>query len=540
MKNRKAPGWDNITVEHIKYAGDVCTETLRWILNATVSTEDIPVQLKKGLISPIPKPGEDQTIKDCNRGITLISVFLKLLERIMLSREKEWLSHPDVIDDLQGAGQNKCSSLHTSMLLQEVIQANVEKAQSVYVAFLDIKKAFDTVWVPGLLYKLHKAGMSGKIWRLIKESYQGFQCAAFIAGEVGEWFHTERGVHQGAPLSMRLYQIYINDLLQDLRASIYGVELAGINVTCPSFADDTTIVTLNKPALNILLRITSCHGRKWQYECNVEKSVVMVWGKDEQSDLQAMLGDEALKMVNVCRHLGIDLVSDNKLIAESYSRRIGQSQKAFSALRGLGSEFLPVPPNVLSKLYWSVVIPKMTYGMEIVPITEAGMLELKKVHRNNARVIQNLPVSTPTPSTLATVGWLSIDAFICMRKLTFLWHILCMPVSNIYRRLVILLMQQCLINGSLWNTEMRESPVIDMFRVAHRYGMTNLLRHCYLNKDFGAFTARKSLVKRVVWEYEWRRWRASCVMYPRLETYNSIVNDIKMNVWWIFCKYNPE
>ena len=262
--------------------------------------------------------------------------------------------------------------------------------------------------------------MSGKIWRLIKESYQGFQCAAFIAGEVGEWFHTERGVHQGAPLSMRLYQIYINDLLQDLRASIYGVELVGIDVTCPSFADDNTIVTLYKPALNILLRIASCHGRKWQYEYNVEKSVVMVWGKDEQPDLQAMLGDEALKMVNVCRHLGIDLVSDNKLIAESYSRRIGQSQKAFSALRGLGSELLPVPPNVLSKLYWSVVIPKMTYGMEIVPITEAGMSELEKVHRNNARVIQNLPVSTPTPSTLATVEWLSIDAFICMRKLTFL------------------------------------------------------------------------------------------------------------------------
>ena len=79
------------------------------------------------------------------------------------------------------------------------------------------------LWVPGLLYKLHKAGMSGKIWRLIKESYQGFQCAAFIAGEVGEWFDNERGVHQGAPLSMKLYTIYINDLHQDLRASIYGV-----------------------------------------------------------------------------------------------------------------------------------------------------------------------------------------------------------------------------------------------------------------------------------------------------------------------------
>ena len=113
--------------------------------------------------------------------------------------------------------------------------------------------------------------MSSKICRLIKESYQGFQCAVFIAGEVGEWFHTGRGVHQGAPLSMRLYQIYINDLLQDLRASIYGVELAGIDVICPSFADGTTIVTMNKQALNTLLWIANCHGKKLQHEYNVGK-----------------------------------------------------------------------------------------------------------------------------------------------------------------------------------------------------------------------------------------------------------------------------
>ena len=121
MKNRKAPGWDNTTVEHMKYASDVCIETLRWILNAIVSTKDIPGQFKKGLIRTIPKPGKDQAIKDCNRWITLISVFLKSLEKIMLSRKKEWLSRSHVIDELQGAGQNKCSSLHTSMVLQEVI-----------------------------------------------------------------------------------------------------------------------------------------------------------------------------------------------------------------------------------------------------------------------------------------------------------------------------------------------------------------------------------------------------------------------------------
>ena len=140
----------------------------------------------------------------------------------MFSREKEWLSSPDVIDDLQGAGKT-----NVQICIHGTTRSYSSKCREGSICIrglLRYQKAFDTVWVPGLLYKLHKAGIIGKIWRLINQSYQGFQCAAFIAGEVGEWFHTKRGVHQGAPLSMKLYQISINDILQDLRASIYGVE----------------------------------------------------------------------------------------------------------------------------------------------------------------------------------------------------------------------------------------------------------------------------------------------------------------------------
>ena len=86
----------------------------------------------------------------------------------MIKKEKQWLSRNDVIDGIQSAGQDKCSSLHTSFLVQESVAYHVNKGNSVYAAFLDTKKAFDTVWIDGLLFKLLKAGMSPKIWRLIK------------------------------------------------------------------------------------------------------------------------------------------------------------------------------------------------------------------------------------------------------------------------------------------------------------------------------------------------------------------------------------
>ena len=92
---------------------------------------------------PIPKPNKDQLVKDNSRGITLLSVMYKLLERIILAREKTWLYDFEVMSELQGAGRAGISSLHTSMLVQQTVTENVGKGATVYAAFLDIKKAFD-------------------------------------------------------------------------------------------------------------------------------------------------------------------------------------------------------------------------------------------------------------------------------------------------------------------------------------------------------------------------------------------------------------
>ena len=71
------------------------------------------------------------------------------------------------------------------MLLQEVVAYNLSKGENVHVAFLDIKKAFDTVYILELLYKLYKLGMKKTIWKIVQDSYKNFQCAALVAGEPG-------------------------------------------------------------------------------------------------------------------------------------------------------------------------------------------------------------------------------------------------------------------------------------------------------------------------------------------------------------------
>lgn len=334
----------------------------------------------------------------------------------------------------------------------------------------------------------------------------------------------------------------MNDLLCELKNCEYGALLNDIDVTCPGFADDCCIIALHKRGLNHLLDIAHRHSLKWQYEFNTEKTFVMVWGKDDCPDTPIMLGNSVLETVTSHKHLGIELASTNNVLNEIYNKKIGEAQKIFYTARGLGNYHIPIPVNVLSKLYWSIVIPRMMYGLEVTPVEDNRIVELENNHRKLAKVAQHLPINTPTPAPLATLGWISIESFLDMRKILFLWNILKLPVSNIYRRVVTEMLKTNLIMGSLWDSELRDSPVNDMFKAVCKHGLENAIRHCLIRGKLDALNTEISRhrVKQIVMEHEMRRWRATCLMYPELRLYCNSIKKIEMHGWWKFCRQNPD
>ncbi len=56
------------------------------------------------------------------------------------------------------------------------------KISNVYVTLLDIKKAFDSVWIEGLLYTLFEIGFDRKLWKLIKELCNWAACSVKVGG----------------------------------------------------------------------------------------------------------------------------------------------------------------------------------------------------------------------------------------------------------------------------------------------------------------------------------------------------------------------
>ena len=538
MKLRKAPGFDNITLEHLKYGGGDLQVVISWIINSIIEIEMIPIMLKKGLIIPIPKAGKDHTIKDNNRGITLLPIVYKIMENILIKREGNWFN--DNTFSLQSAGISKCSSSHSSLVVQEVVSYCNNLGQTVYGAFLDTRKAFDTVWIKGMLYKCYNKGMNMKLWRLIKNGYDKFSCAVYLDGKNGEWFTPQQGVHQGAPLSMSLYVIYINDLLCLLRASGHGVVIDGQDLTCPAHADDVAILALYKTSLNYLLDIAESYSCKWRYEFNYDKSVVVVFGKDYCPNQELKMGVNTLTIEEKVKHMGVVLCKTNSSKQDDINRRIGKGQSVLNAARGIGSEQIPMPPLVLSKIYWAVAIPKVTYGLDITPINGDCMIELEKFHPKSAKVIQCLPDNIPNPAPLSSIGWMSMRGYIAICQIMFLLRTLSLHEDNSYKVLVLNAIKRFVSARARGLRVKYAGPIANILHTFLEYGLFETFMHCVETKTFGDPNTWKGAVIKVVWERENDRWKATCILYGSLKAYSIIMQNIKIHPWWILTKNKPH
>ncbi len=121
---------------------------------------------------------------------------------------------------MQGAGKKNISCLHTNFLLRETIHFANDRGSAVHVACLDIEK----VWQNGLLYKLYRKGINTTLWKIIMESFRDFKLCISLHGHKSEWFAVGQGVHQGGPLSSLLFQIFFDDLINELQDCGHGVK----------------------------------------------------------------------------------------------------------------------------------------------------------------------------------------------------------------------------------------------------------------------------------------------------------------------------
>jgi hypothetical protein len=159
----------------------------------------------------LPKPGKDPKFPQNLRPISLLSLAGKVFEKIILEIVKRHIGERNLLNASQFRFHARHSTTLQSMRLADHVTLNFNNNMSTDAVFLDIEKAFDTTWHPGLLYKLSKLQFSTILIKLIGSFLSQRKFRVLVEGKTSTPRYMQAGVPQGSVLSPALYNLYIND-----------------------------------------------------------------------------------------------------------------------------------------------------------------------------------------------------------------------------------------------------------------------------------------------------------------------------------------
>ena len=141
--------------EHVGYAGPPPLEVVIQLVPTVFETFSVSKFLKTGIILPLFKDkGAKASSKDNYRGITLFPTLCKIYKMILLNRLEKFSADDECFSELQLGLREGVGCIEASFTILETINRMLERGSKVFSCFLDVRKAFDTVWIEELLFKL--------------------------------------------------------------------------------------------------------------------------------------------------------------------------------------------------------------------------------------------------------------------------------------------------------------------------------------------------------------------------------------------------
>ena len=90
--------------------------------------------------------------------------------------------------------------------------------KKVFLAFIDLSKAYDSVDRTILWAQMEKLGFGGKFLQSLKSMYTGDSITTVVNGLSSREVYLRRGLRQGCSLSPLLFNLYISSIGEDLAA----------------------------------------------------------------------------------------------------------------------------------------------------------------------------------------------------------------------------------------------------------------------------------------------------------------------------------
>ena len=394
LKNGKAAGLDKVLSEHLKVicADPKLVNILNKLFNACLQTGVYPWNTTT--ITPLLKKG-DPYDPDNYRAIAVGSNIGKLfstilLERLLKFRDKE---NPDTVNQL--GFKKGAQTVDHIFTINTCIEKYVKKeGKRLYTAFVDFRKAFDSIPRASLLLRLKAIGVSGKFHQCLTHMYKNSKTRLKMAGKLSGEIAVETGTEQGHTLSPELFKIYVHSLSEQLNnvPTLTCPSLNGNRITHLLWADDLVLLALDKDSLQIMLRELESFCNEWGLEVNIQKTAVMIFSRSgkqlKESHTLIYKGSIVPSAKSYC-YLGITLtLSGSFALTQSHLKQKGM--RGYFALKK-HVDLRHISKRAVFRLIDSLILPIVAYGCPVwITQTKAAKIFSSELIKNEEQSIKNL------------------------------------------------------------------------------------------------------------------------------------------------------
>ena len=514
LRKNVSPGTDGIQAEHLIHGNcDELVSHLAVTYNSMFSHTVTPDILSIGIIIPIlKKPTLNPNKPDNYRPITLSPTHIKLIEILMMPSDKSCNSQ-------YGFRQGRGTAMACSLINDLMLYCNA-RGSPMFICSLDAEKCFDSIWHDGLFYKLIEI-LPLSHWLFLYQLYGSLQATVRWDGGISAYFRVTRGTKQGSILSPVLFNIFINDLLQELTSSDLGIKIGSSTFNSFAYADDVTLLSLCCKDLQLLIDL--CES----YAFGINKTKCIIAGRMPfKSPPKWKLGGKLIQNVEEIEILGT-VFSSNLSYASNTGKRTQACRKAMYSLVGVGCTY----PGGLSSdaktyLWKSVGLPSLLYNLESTSISDICMRQVEKAQSSTVKRLLGFPQRSHHSNILRALNLSKVQSRIDKATLSLWYRIF--QVDSPTRLLCAKLLSDFVLYGySVPGTlidriiKMKLSPVKCLFRrvlpnvieEAHHDGVVESLRFLILHENFIKPYSSEHIIASLLTKAFWTRRVTSLMVY---------------------------
>ena len=446
VKLGKAPGLDGLPMEFIKHAcpegSPAFAELLLHTFNLALASGSYPKEWGIGALAPVPKPKGNPDKRDDYRGIAVGQAISKLYSLVLLRRLTRWSEASGHRAAGQAGFRPGRGTGDNVFILNHMLEKHTYLKKTLYVAFIDFRKAYDSVDRSVLWAALSSLGLHGPALAAIKAMYADVLMAVRQGRESGELFEALMGVKQGDPLSPLLFGLLIDRLepyLKSLHPDI-GAQVLDAFIHLLLYADDLCLIAEHPHELQTLLNSLHSFCIDNKLTVNAAKSEVVAFLTPLSFKPPAFtFGESTVPLRDQFTYLGVAFDRVHAL-KNAWQRNTEMGARASFQVARTTNTLEMYSPLIRTHAFNTMALPVLAYGGEVwgpqaLSSTSSGGPgpQLDQILSSFLKRSLGLPPTTPTVTLKLELGFIRPSSRILKYTLKFHNTILSRPPHDLAR-----------------------------------------------------------------------------------------------------------